>query len=217
MTDTLYVTANPQYSRWKEHLNSKFYDVISVWESDWDDNLQTVPPKAVTEAAINTVQRYPNKRIIVHYMQPHGPFISDSAKGTIIGPGKTPPPERSLFEHWKIFIGEELTNKEDWWRAYEDNLKLALPYVDRLMSQIEGKHIVTSDHGEMLGSRARPIPIKYWDHHVGIHVDELLTVPWLEYTNGNRRIIESGSPRDSSELDKKEVSERLAALGYMRT
>ena len=80
--DIIYVSANP-------FINSKgktngikpsevFYKVIDVWDYGWDDNFQTVLPDKVNEAALEVMSNFPEKRIIVHYLQPHAPFISIS-------------------------------------------------------------------------------------------------------------------------------------------
>jgi len=83
----IYVSANP-------HINSKgihfrgfslrdlrFHKVIDVWDWGWSEELGTVHPKEVNKAAIIASKLYPHKRFIIHYIQPHYPYLSLVAKG----------------------------------------------------------------------------------------------------------------------------------------
>jgi hypothetical protein len=72
--DTVYVTANPFVSR----LDDVFYAVDTLDEY-WDDDLGTIWPEDVVAAAVEANQAYPNKRIIVHFMQPHRPYLGGTA------------------------------------------------------------------------------------------------------------------------------------------
>jgi len=83
--DIVYISANP-------YINSKvkgvashgfefdakkhFFKVIDVWDWGWDHKLGTVPPRAVNEALFKAKSDYKNKRFILHYVQPHAPYIS---------------------------------------------------------------------------------------------------------------------------------------------
>lgn len=77
--DIVYVSANP-------FINSKvsvkgfnaqehFYKVIDVWDWGWDRRLGTVPPWKVNFAAKIAMMKYPSKRKIIHYLQPHAPYL----------------------------------------------------------------------------------------------------------------------------------------------
>jgi len=76
----IYISGNP-------HINSKvevagfeakkhFAKIVDVWESGWDERLGTVPPRNMNKAALRSIDRFPEKRFIIHYMQPHAPYIS---------------------------------------------------------------------------------------------------------------------------------------------
>lgn len=78
--DVIYISGNP-------YINSKtkvagfdakthFYKVIDVWAFGWDERLGTVPPHKINDAALNAIKKFPGKRAIVHYIQPHAPYIS---------------------------------------------------------------------------------------------------------------------------------------------
>jgi len=90
--DTVYITANPQYL--KQGLSEVFHDIIDVWDLAWDQNKKTVPPNAMVNISKKYYKKYLNKRIIIHFMQPHYPFIG----GTGI---------RKPRNFWKIFTGKK--------------------------------------------------------------------------------------------------------------
>lgn len=74
--DTVYVTANP----YSERLNQDtFYKVETVLDR-WNSDTGTVLPEDVTEVALNAHDRYPNKRLIIHYTQPHTPHLGETAQ-----------------------------------------------------------------------------------------------------------------------------------------
>lgn len=95
--DTVYVTGNPHVSQLSEDT---FYTVVNLLEESWDKNLETVHPEDVVKAAIKASKEYQNKRLIVHFMQPHFPFIDptgdkiESGIGEILG-------ERQSSHPWK--------------------------------------------------------------------------------------------------------------------
>ncbi|RLF18136.1 MAG: hypothetical protein DRZ82_08825, partial [Thermoprotei archaeon] len=51
-----------------------FYKVLDVWDWGWSDEWGSVPPWEVNEAALETLKEFPDKRLIIHYMQPHAPY-----------------------------------------------------------------------------------------------------------------------------------------------
>ncbi|WP_313691431.1 hypothetical protein [Halorarum halobium] len=56
---------------------------------------------------------------------------------------------------------------------YEENLRLALEAAADLAADLEGRIVVTSDHGEAFGEQ------DVWEHHVETHIPPLVDVPWL--------------------------------------
>jgi len=77
--DIVYVSGNP-------YANSKigvrgfdakkhFYKVVDVWQFGWDEKLGTVPPEKINFAALEVIKRFPTKKFIIHYIQPHAPYI----------------------------------------------------------------------------------------------------------------------------------------------
>lgn len=56
---------------------------------------------------------------------------------------------------------------------YEENLRLVLAEAADLASDLDGRVVVTSDHGEAFGEQ------DVWEHHVETHIPALVDVPWL--------------------------------------
>jgi hypothetical protein len=99
-------------------------------------------------------------------------------------------------------------------RAYMENLRLVLDEVETLLDSFRGKTVITSDHGELLGERLPGIPVKDYDHWYGLHVPELLDVPWFEIETGPRKNIRAETPAERDETDTEEVEHHLEDLGY---
>ncbi|MEF8826793.1 MAG: hypothetical protein V5A27_10735, partial [Halapricum sp.] len=57
---------------------------------------------------------------------------------------------------------------------YEENLRIALESVAELTEELDGKVVVTADHGEAFGEQG------IWEHHIETHIPPLVEVPWLE-------------------------------------
>ncbi|SFS88737.1 hypothetical protein [Halostagnicola kamekurae] len=187
-------------------------DVFDVWKSGWDDDLGTVPPESLAEAFHeNSAAVERADRTVLHYMQPHAPYLSrgkgqklkqiqkgirrqeeaentpegDSGALSSLGDSIRPKVESRLED-------SELAQKAGLWleldpaelvrngtrdaalELYEENLRIALESVSELIPELDGKVIVTADHGEAFGEEG------VWEHHIETHIPPLMEVPWLE-------------------------------------
>ncbi|MDB2276777.1 hypothetical protein PM022_20105, partial [Halorubrum ezzemoulense] len=112
-------------------------------------------------------------------------------------------------------VKEGLVTVEEVREAYAESLDIVLLEVERFLDEVDGKSVVTADHGEMLGERVFPFTSRVWGHSEGFSTPTLREVPWLEIESESRRDITASEPIDSeSDLDKSEVQSRLEALGY---
>lgn len=50
-------------------------NIIDLWEEDWDAELGTVRPEKVNERVLEELEDLPDRRTVIHYMQPHAPFL----------------------------------------------------------------------------------------------------------------------------------------------
>ena len=83
--DVVYVSANPYINSRAPvrdlDLRNNFFYIYDAWLHDWDEELQTVYPDVLTKRAKELIETYPAKRFIVHYIQPHAPYIKQRIKG----------------------------------------------------------------------------------------------------------------------------------------
>jgi len=205
--DTVYVNANAFVPKLGFDQDGTFHAVVDLLDR-WDTRLDVVNPKTVTDAAKEAHADYPNKRIIVHYMQPHLPFIGEH--------GLQLREQISQRNVWALFRSDDVPfSVEDLWTGYVENLELVLEHVAELLDSIGGRVVISSDHGNMVGDRQGPVPTKeMFGHPWGVYSEELVKIPWFVRTTGDRREIRAEPPVTSREHDADVVDERLRALGY---
>lgn len=151
-----------------------------------------------------TQQQYPNKRLIVHFIQPHHPYIG--------------PTGREVFRpntNMEQSILEADTDRSTLRKAYRENLDIIAPIIKYLIRNLSGKTVLTADHGELLGERSAPVPYVEYGHPKGTYVEKLVRVPWLEFDGEQRREITAGTIQDDHALDDSAIDDRLEALGYI--
>lgn len=203
--DIIHISSHPRVNSKMEvegfEGGKHFFKVADLWEEEWNEEMGTVLPEDVTRRALEHVEEFPDKRFILHYMQPHTPYLS-------LGPPSTKkrrnPESRESFmrrlrnfavskarniigdkravdmmEFFKVpplspmddalrKVGEEGVRK-----AYKDNLSRVLKSVENFLDKCNGKCVITSDHGELLGEGGR------YGHELK-ECPELIEVPWLE-------------------------------------
>jgi len=214
LNDVVYTTGNPQLQRHEDEINVEFHNVLNVWlENGWDEEEDTVLPETMAARGLEMVEKYPNKRHIIHFIQPHYPFIRTGTQFDLGHLSNSKSEEEHLWG--KLMKGELSISESRIEEIYHNNLQEALPEVAKLVSNINGKTVITSDHGNMLGERAYPVPIQEWGHPRGIYTSNLVTVPWFicDYQKRRRIISEDGQSEDSSATSE-EVTDKLEALGY---
>lgn len=218
--DTVYVTANPQLERHRKDWDVNFHKVVNVWlDEGWDEESGTVLADTMTEAAIRSHRQFPQKRLVVHYMQPHYPFVpadTDFDKKHLSSVNSADDSATGENVWSQKFMGELGISEEQLWDLYVENLVYVLDHVDELLAEISGKTVITSDHGNYVGERAFPVPIREYGHPRGLYDDTLIRVPWLEVMSGDRRKINiEPELDDDGRIDSTTVEDRLRDLGYM--
>jgi len=212
--DTIYITGNPHAPKLD---NETFYQRVNLLKSDWDSDLKTVTPEVVTKKALSIYQKHHDKRLIIHYMQPHFPFIGDKGKEieqSGVG-GESKDNTGAAPNIWNQLRYDRIdVNKEFVYRAYKENLELVLPHVKELVHSLDGKSVVTSDHGNLMGEHTGPIPVKGYGHPRGYYVTPLVKVPWLVIEAAERREVTRESPTGRTSMEAQVVQNRLEDLGY---
>lgn len=208
--DLTYISANPTISNWyaenKESHNFRperhISDIINVWQFAWDKEAGTTRPENVTDVSIGYLHDKNKPRVVIHYMQPHAPYISDDIIGwaedenindisDTFSSDITRPAARV-----QNLIETGVLSDEKLKELYKANLEYALVEVCRLINviDVDSKIIISSDHGENLGE------LKHYQHYNDTIYTRL--VPWFE--------VEYAS---LSEDDN--VEDKLRNLGYL--
>lgn len=215
--DVVYVAGNPMVTR--HHPNS-FHKLVEAWQDGYDQDRSIIDPDVVTEQALDAREKFPNKRLIIHYMQPHYPFINrpqlNFAKYDFEDVGLENTESQNDFDSitsvWEA-LSAGLVNKEEVWEGYKHNLNVVLSEVETLLNDIDDRRIVTSDHGNMLGGRNWPIPVKTYGHPRNLRHRHLIQVPWAVAGGDRREIIKEGTSSSTSATNE-EVRDRLSNMGY---
>jgi hypothetical protein len=211
--DTVYVASNPHTSNL---AGNAFHELVEVWREAFDDDHRTVLPEPVTAAALDAHERHPDKRLVVHYMQPHRPFVEAE---TLQYEGWHPdwhdgPKNVDGIKHPFHALEAGLATKREVCDAYADNLELVIDDVISLASVLDGRTVLTSDHGNLLGERVMPVPVRMYAHPRGVRHPGLVDVPWAVHDSGGRRETTDEGTTRADELDTQELESRLADLGY---
>ncbi len=224
--DTVYVAGNPMYRAEQKGYDepvgrSTFHDTVDVWQAHWDEEFTTVRPENMVEPATQAHDEYPDKRLIVHFMQPHAPFIGPTGerikdqKGSAMIADMVDKAERREGKPVWTLVQEGAVDLETAKQAYRENVEIAMPHVKELVEHFEGKTVVTADHGELLGEMAWPIPYRQYGHPNRVWTKHLTRVPWHVVESDTRKQTVSDPPEP--ELDQgseEEIREKLSDLGY---
>ena len=211
--DTVYVTANPH----AHSLDDTIFHYMNILLEDcWDPDTGTILPETVAQEALDTFHTFENKRLIIHFMQPHFPFIGELGQeldqgGLTLNIDGAEDDQRHIWQ--QLTYG--LTDRESALAAYRENLDIVLDTVSNLLEDISGKTVISADHGNLIGERLRPIPTRGYGHPRKFPAPGLTKVPWHITPYHNRRRIEEDPPITSNEINQDIVAERLRDLGYV--
>lgn len=204
MAQTAYVTANVFSD---ELLDERDFGTLDeVWRYAWDEARGTIPPRPVTDRAIDVARRENPDRLVVHYMQPHHPFIGEDAP--LDGAFEADPFGRRGGDTVIDALRRGDVSYEAFWAAYRANLNLVLEDVSLLLSNHDAETVaITADHGDALG--------EWWiyDHPAGCLHPVVKNVPWTETTATDGGGYEPTTERESATDGT--VEERLRDLGYV--
>lgn len=189
------------YEGWRP--DETLLNLQEAWKDAWDRSLGTVNPDELTDIARSHLDK---DRLVVHYFQPHAPYIG---RRSLLGhthnddaePLSGDPVDKPLWERVKSGAVSK-----DWLRqAYRSNIhrgvNASLPLIEDLVEQ-DRRVVVMADHGELLG--------KYHNRlvsHPRLSMPQIRRVPWMEVT-GVRSEPSGGERVDES------TESKLKALGY---
>ncbi|MFD1562999.1 hydrolase [Haloarchaeobius amylolyticus] len=215
LEQTAYVTGNP-FSAAVLGDNHPLGLVDEVWRYAWDDDAGSIRPEPITDRAIGVCRDGDFDRVIVHYMQPHVPFLDrpDLHAGYRPddwgSPDSVVDPDETGVDVWGRVRRGEL-NRDEVWAAYADNLRVGLDAVATLRRNVDGTLVVSADHGNAMGE------LGIWGHP-DRPVSSVRRVPWIELEAHDEGTRESVLDPDETDTDDRavdaDVQDRLASLGY---
>lgn len=224
--DTVYVTANAFGARIGDGV---FHDLIYTGEEidedyvGWHAFSERMEPRTVYEATLDAVKRYPNKRVIAHFMQPHTPYFGDKADeirervaddGLIVRSRQPEKVEQYSLDDENVVVSlteaaeRGYVSHEEIKEVYVENLRLVLEHVESLVSELNGKIVISSDHGEYLGENGKLGHPKY------SYGEVVRKVPWLVIDSEERLEITDAQSTQRSEVTDEDIEEHLRDLGY---
>jgi hypothetical protein len=214
--DTILITANPYSAEAGvgsfSHVYNPSFDKPDYWSEYFD-------PEVVYDLALKSYKKFRNKKMIIHFMQPHAPYYGDNAADlrqdlredgyeffTWSEDITSCDDDEYMIANLLTAAQSNLITKEELRRVYIENLEIVLQYVNDLIERINGKTIITADHGELLQYRL--------GHGPNMDVEGLKKVPWQELDYDCRRNVSEDYPSQTYSHSQSDVNEQLTALGY---
>lgn len=180
------------------------HDINHVWKYAIDPETGMTKPEAVTDAAIDAVRNSTADRFVVHYLQPHAPFLHCPGKYDSLnnGSGNT----QNVWDG----LREGRYDKDEVWQDYGKNLHRGLDEVETIVRDCQGDIIITSDHGNAMGEfgvHGHP------DNHF---IDSVRKVPWAKASGlGEGDYEVKGEERMKTMEVARSVENHLHRLGYL--
>ncbi|SEP20867.1 hypothetical protein SAMN05216388_10453 [Halorientalis persicus] len=172
-----------------------------LWGDPEEHNrFESQKPPSITNHTIQAARGGEYDRIIAHYMQPHSPYYSTTTEYENL--------EEYELHPFKALRGEKYQN-EKVWDAYIDNLRYALDSIEKLLDNIDGKVVITADHGELLGDQGM------YYHMPGNPHPKLKKVPWVQIESTDNRSIDPDVSLSGRESAQDISEDQLEALGYL--
>lgn len=205
MKDTIYISGNPFT---EEVFNGdEFFELDQVWKYGWDDEKGYMPPNIITDRAIKKFRDTENKNMIVHYMQPHAPFIGENNLGYHINSNHFGDTKSNIKDRtpWELYRDGEIT-KPELWGSYKNTLRVVLDSLEILLESVDSDDVIISaDHANGIGEKG------IYGHPRKIPVSAVREVPWVKTkaTNNNEY-----TPQSYDEKDSFNKNDQLEALGY---
>lgn len=213
--DVLWCTANPLIDSARIEYGVTGVRLMSVWQERWErlgkTGIPSVHPDAVNEEVLAYVREHGQpRRMIVHYLQPHSPYVGQTELAVALWGDRLKDPLSAVLKGLKDPEAAVADGDITWdllRRAYADNLRLVWEATLRLVEGLKGTVVVTADHGEVIGEGGR------WGHNCTWQHEVLRLVPWLEFDKGPFRPAPLAATDEPS--SERLMRERLEYLGYL--
>jgi len=226
LEDTAYITANPhgktvledrqqldthsaaarrfyRYGDWNPIKPSKLalYDPVVSYHTDV--NIPNVdffgditPPQYVTDRAISVARELSPNRMILHYMQPHYPWVSRAIKE-----------DRDVYDWEERPERVRQFSRKKVYNAYLTDLRFILNEIRKLLDNLDAEEVaISSDHGDAFGE---------WGicgHGPGRFHPQVRYVPWaVTSASDSGEYVPQITPPQDTDIT---ILSQLEALGY---
>ena len=191
LKDVVYISANP-YTYLLKEIRGKFKRIVDVHMMAWNEKLNTVHPRSMNVLVKENLIAG-EKKIIVHYLQPHAPFLGDTWLNNYSHDFRKEVKELRIYYLARMYPSA----RKEFVRAYVQNLNIVLKYVDELISFSKkfDKHFkvaISADHSEILKGAFNPFHkfrkriwlwlsgvFRFVGHENNSRLKELYEVPWV--------------------------------------
>lgn len=232
--DTVYVSGNVKAA---DLGNDVFHKMVLTYSDTYStdeyapfvERYERYSPEVVYDLAVENYEEHDDKRFIAHFMQPHAPYLGEKAEqlreqfeaeyGLRFKAWESREEyteDANFTNHLLSAFEEGYGTREQLQEVYEENLELVLEFVEDLLDVLDGKTVITADHGELLGDPSNYYYYgRQYAHIKNVYVPELRVVPWLEIEGEERREITAEDPMETDSIDPDVLDEQLEALGYV--
>jgi len=219
-----YITANPFANNDTPGAQSADLDEDKLayfdplYEHEWAevDGIKTVPPERVSDYAIDAWRDRDDlgfDRLIVHYMQPHEPYITHPEWGSgdheILEDLVEGEQDHAGQSVWKLIENNNTdVTVDELWNAGVDNLQWVMDNIqNRVVENMDADIVLSADHGNAMGEWGE------WHHPPGAIAPAVRKVPWVRVDGTDTETVDPEITRDCVDPDAG-VAEQLEALGY---
>ena len=225
VSETAYLSGNgwtelifERGARPEDHLNVPWaltdWDTVDISEFAYFDNVWrraegTNPisdfPRPdsdfMTDAAIQLGRQEDFERTVVHFMQPHSPYVENA-----LAAGRD---ELQQYESEPFDYLRSGGDRETAWNAYLTELETALRSIETLLNNFDAQNVIISaDHGEAFGEWG------VYGHMSGSIHPKVRKVPWIRTTATDRGTHDPEEQGDE-DVSEDQLERQLEALGYM--
>ena len=195
LKDVVHISANPFIFE-LEDVRKMFKRVIDLHLFCWDEKLFTVRPSSVS-LFVKEVLATGETKMIVHYMQPHAPFLTSTWLNSYSQDYR----KRLLAPRAYDLAMKSFEARKEFKREYIENVAAVAKHVESLIKYVKDydadfKIVLTSDHSELLRGHYSPLrdKRKIWiwvgwilgiyrfvGHETRSRYKQLYEVPWITF------------------------------------
>lgn len=188
------------FTSWDTVQSEDFEYIEQPWKYATDEQYDHVMPADMTDRAVSLYRERNPDRMIIHYMQPHRPYMSQAYKEN----RQLTDVERDPFTYLK-----NGGNRERVFSNHVADLEFVLETgVKPLLRNIDADTVaITADHGDGFGENW------CYAHIAGDPRRQVRRVPWIETEATDRNELDPTLTPPENVNDKTE--DRLEALGYI--